>query len=170
MKRMKMMPLLLALALAGCGSLFSGSAMRDSDQRAAAIFADCDAQLRSGRLKSNRQAVDCARPRVLAAYQENGYPYMDLVNFDLAARASGAELIDTGFSTEADVKRDVAELERRIAAERERRLGVTTWTGASPPLIPPERLLAGLDALTGRTFPRSGSADCFQLGKVTRCQ
>lgn len=170
MKRPRLVPLLLSLALAGCGSLFSGSAMRDSDQRAAAIYADCDAQLRAGKLKSYRQTVDCARPRVLAAYQENAYPYMDLVNFDLAVRAAGAERIDTGFATAADVKRDLAELERRLDQERERRLSVTTWTGAAPPLAPPQQqLLAGLDALTGRSIPRAGS-DCFQVGSFNRCQ
>lgn len=164
-----MILLLLAWALAGCGSTLSASATRDAERRAQAAYADCDAQLRRGQLKSYRQAVDCARPKVLAAYQENGYPYMDLVNLDLSARSIGAERIDTGFASEADVNRDIAELGRRIAAEQQRRLDAERSTGASPPIFPPERLLVGLEALTNKPLPRAG-ANCFTVGSFTRCE
>lgn len=142
--------------------------MREADTRAQAAYADCDAQLRSGRLKSHRQAVDCAKPRVLAAYQENAYPFTDLVDLDLRARAAGADRIDNGSASTADVDRDLAELDRRIAAERQRRIDEGSARGGAPSTVPPEQLLAGLNALTGRALPRSDSA-CFTVGTFKHC-
>jgi hypothetical protein len=160
--------LLLSLALAGCGTTFPAAATRDADQRAQAIFADCEAQRLSGVLRSYRQAAECARPRVLAAYQQSGYPYIDLVELDLAARATGADRIDTGYASAADVTRDIAELDRRIADERQRRRDGEMRLGGSAPYVPPQELLAGLDSLTGRDVPRSG-ANCFAVGSFSHC-
>jgi hypothetical protein len=166
-KRTMILPLLVALA--GCASVFSGPAMRDADRRAQAAYIDCDAQLRQGKLKSHRQAIDCARPKVLAAYQQNGYPFMDLIELELAARTAGAERIDTGFASEADVDRDIGELDRRLAFERQRRIDATNATGGAAAPMPPQQLLAGLDALTGRALPSAGSS-CFQIGSFSRCE
>ncbi len=168
MTAIRMTLILLALALAGCGSTYSASAARDADERAQAAYAACDAQLRAGALTSYRQAADCARPRVLSVYQQNGYPYMDLVNLDLSARAIGAERIDNGFASPADVERDILTLEQRIAAERQRRRQGEMVMGGSAPYLPPERLLAGLDTLTSRALPAKG-ANCFSVGDFTRC-
>jgi hypothetical protein len=105
---------------------------------------------------------------VLMAYQQSGYPYIDLVELELAARATAAERIDTGFASAADVDRDIAELERRIADERQRRRDGEMRTGGSAPYVPPQQLLAGLDSLTNRVLPRSG-ANCFTVGSFNRC-
>src|ERR1700676_1539887 len=161
--RTRMTFLLLGFALAGCGTTFSAPATRDADQRAQAAFADCEAQRLSGALRSYRQAAACAQPKVLAAYQQNGYPYIDLVELDLAARATGAERIDTGFASATDVGRDIAELERRIADERQRRRDGEMRSGGSAPYIPPQQLLVGLATLTSRDLPRS-STNCFTVG------
>lgn len=161
--------LLILAALAGCSSVFPATATREADARAQAAYAECDGQLRTGRLKSHRQAVECAKPRVLAAYQEGAYPFMDLVNLQLAARAAGAERIDNGFASEADVDRDLAELDRRILAERDRRIAQTRATGGGAAMAPPAQLLAGLDSLTGRALPPAGSS-CFKIGSFSRCE
>lgn len=163
-----MILLLLGLALAGCGSTFSAPAVREADQRAQAAYADCEAQRQSGALRSYRQAAACAQPKVLAAYRQSGYPYIDLVELELAARATSADRIDTGFASAADVNRDIAELERRIADERQRRRDGETRSGGSAPYVPPQQLLAGLATLTGRELPRSG-ANCFTVGSFSRC-
>jgi hypothetical protein len=160
--------LLLGLALAGCGSTSSGPAVREADQRAQAIYADCEAQRQSGALRSYRLAAECAQPKVLAAYQQSGYPYIDLVELELAARATGAERIDTGYANAADVNRDIAELEHRIADERQRRHDGEMRTGGSAPYFPPQQLLAGLATLTGREVPPSGD-NCFTIGSFKRC-
>jgi hypothetical protein len=159
---------LLAVALAGCGSTFSASAVRDADERAQAAYADCDAQLRAGTLTSYRQAAECARPRVLLIYQQNGYPYLDLVNLELTARKIAAERIDAGDANPADVARDILTLEQRIAAERQRRRSGEMVAGGSAPYLPPERLLVGLDSLTNRQLPAEG-ANCFSVGDFRRC-
>jgi len=169
MATMRPILVLTALLLSGCVIAYSSAAMRDSDRRAQAAYADCDRQHQSGKLRSYRLAVECARSRVIAAYQENAYPFMDLVEFDLKARAAGAERIDTGFATPEAVQKDLAELERRLLAERERRMSVARATGGAPSTVPPEQFLAGLDALSGRALPPAGSS-CFQIGQFNRCQ
>ena len=168
--------LLTTVALSGCGSaMLSRPALRDAQTEAQAAFADCNAQLRSGALKSYRQAAACARPKVLAAYQRNAYPFMDLVQLDLYAREQGAKNIDAGTASVAEVNRQLTVLERRIDAEQARRIAArNATTGAAPP-VPLGNLLVSLNAINGTEAPRgSGSATaggtpCFQLGNFTHC-
>jgi len=164
--------LLLGPILCGCVGTLSAPATRDAQSRADAAFAACDAQLRDGILKSHGQVVDCARPKVLAAYQENGYPNMDLVELDLYARAIGAERIDSGDASPAAVDRDLAELDRRIVAEQQRRVAARRATsgGASP--VPLSQLLAGLDTLSVRSTPPvpAPGKNCFKVGSFTHCE
>ena len=156
-----------SLALAGCGTTNLGSATAEADTRAAAIFADCNAQLRSGKLSSYRQAVACAQDKVILAYSENGYPYMDLVLFDLQERTIGAERIDFGTADPAAVQRDIAELDRRLLAERERRIAARAGIGGAVPATRPEQLLAGLDSLGA--LPAAKNTECFSVGTFTHC-
>ena len=160
---------LFGLALAGCGSTYSTAAIREADEAARAAYADCDAQLKSGVLQSYRQAARCAQPKVLGAYKQSGYPYIDLVELELLARATGADHIDTGYAKVGDVDRDIAELERRIAEERQRRQEGELVNGGSAPYVPPQRLLAGLTTLTERAPPASASSNCFQIGSFSHC-
>ena len=166
--------LLTTVALSGCGSaMLSRPALRDAQTEAQAAFADCNAQLHSGALKSYRQAAACARPKVLAAYQRNAYPFMDLVQLDLYAREQGARNIDAGTATVAEVNRQLTVLERRIDAEQARRIAArNATTGAAPP-VPLEHLLVGLNVINGTEAPRGGAtvngSPCFQLGNFTHC-
>lgn len=158
----------LLLALTGCGTTNLSGATAEADSRAAAIFADCDAQLRSGKLTSYRQAVECARQPVLLVYGQAGYPYMDLVLFDLQEREVGAERIDYGTAKPADVQRDIAALEQRLLAERERRIAARTGIGGAAPATPPGQLIAGLNSLQPTPVPTQDSG-CFKIGDFTRC-
>ncbi len=170
MRNIKITILLIGLALAGCSTL-SASATRDAEGRAQAAFAECDAQLRSGVLKSYRQAADCARPKVLAAYQQNGYPNMDLIELDLYARGLGAERIDAGDATPAAVDRDIAELDRRIAAEQQRRLDARRATSGGAPPVPLAELMVGLNSLTTTTAPvPPPGKNCINVGSFTHCE
>jgi len=155
------------IALAGCGTTNMSNATADADAQAAAIFADCNAQLRSGRLSSYRQAVSCARQPVILAYSKAGYPYMDLVLFDLQEREVGAERVDFGTADPAAAQRDIAELDRRLLAERERRIAARSGIGGAAPTARPEELLAGLDSLA--PIPAAQNTDCFKLGSFTHC-
>ncbi|HEY3917025.1 MAG TPA: hypothetical protein VGL83_04495 [Stellaceae bacterium] len=159
---------MLTLALAGCGTTNLSGATQAADDGAAAIYANCDAQLRAGRLTSYRQTVDCARQPVLLVYAQNGYPFMDLVLFDLQERYIGAENIDFGTAKPAAVQRDLAELERRLVVERDRRIAARSGIGGSVAATPPAQLLAGLTTLTeGNGPPKSNN--CFSVGGFTHC-
>ncbi|HEX3972742.1 MAG TPA: hypothetical protein VHX19_15540 [Stellaceae bacterium] len=157
----------LGLALSACGTTTLGSATADADSRAAKIFADCNDQLRSGKLASYRQAVDCARGPVIMAYSQAGFPYMDLVLFDLQEREVGAERIDFGTAKPADVYRDIATLDQRLAAERDRRAAARSGIGGAVPATRPEQLLAGLTSLGA--LPAAKDTECFSVGSFTHC-
>jgi len=158
---------LMGLGLAGCGTTTMSNATADADARAAAIVADCNAQLRSGKLSSYRQAVACARQPVILAYSRAGYPYMDLVLFDLQEREAGAERIDYGTAQPDAVQRDIAELDRRLMAERERRIAARNGIGGAAASARPEQLLAGLDTLA--PIPAAQNTECFKVGSFTHC-
>ena len=156
------------LSLAGCGTTnLSGGAIAEADNRAAAIYADCDGQLRARRLNSYRQAVECARQPVLFAYGQAGFPFMDLILFDQQERTVGADRIDHGEVQPADVQRDIAILEQRLMVERERRIAARSGIGGAVPTTRPAELLAGLDALTEKQLP--ANSGCFTVGNFTRC-
>jgi hypothetical protein len=157
----------LFLTLAGCGTTNNSAAMDAADARAAAAFAACDAQLRDGQLHSYRQAVECARQPVLFAYAQNGYPFMDLVLFDLQERDIGADRIDHGEAQPADVARDIAILEQRLKVERDRRIAARSGIGGAVAATRPEQLLTGLNALQERALPQQ--SNCFALGGFTHC-
>ena len=157
----------MGLALAGCGTTNMSGATADADAQAAAILADCNAQLRSGKLSSYRQAVACARQPVILAYSRAGYPYMDLVLFDLQEREVGAERIDFGTAKPDAVQRDIAELDRRLMAERERRIAARSGIGGAAATARPEQLLAGLDTLA--PIPAAQNTECFKVGNFTHC-
>ena len=157
----------MGLALAGCGTTNMSGATADADAQAAAILADCNAQLRSGKLSSYRQAVACARQPVILAYSRAGYPYMDLVLFDLQEREVGAERIDFGTAKPDAVQRDIAELDRRLMAERERRIAARSGIGGAAATARPQQLLAGLDTLA--PIPAAQNTECFKVGNFTHC-
>jgi hypothetical protein len=155
------------LALAGCGTTNLSGATEAADAQAAAAFADCNDQHRSGKLTSYRQTVACAQDRVILAYSQAGYPYMDLVLFDLQERNIGAERSDFGTADPVAVQRDIAELDRRLMAERERRIAARTGIGGAVAATRPEQLLAGLDSLT--SLPAAKDTECFSVGGFTLC-
>lgn len=155
------------MTLAGCGTTNLNGATAAADTQAAAIFADCNAQLRAGKLTSYRQAVECARQPVLTVYAQAGFPFMDLVLFDLQEREVGAERIDFGTATPAAVQSDIAELDRRLLAERERRIAARSGLGGATAATPPAQLLAGLNSLAAE--PQAKDTNCFTVGGFTHC-
>jgi len=159
---------LVAAALAACTSFYSKPAADDAQDRAAAAYTGCDAQYQAGKLKTYREAVECARPLVIAAYRENAYPFMDLVALELQEHAAGAAKADDGAATADEVRHDLAELDRRIAAEGKRRAAVFSHSGGFPDHAPVAQLVAGLPTLDGSAAaPDTG--DCFAVGPLTNC-
>lgn len=86
-----------------------------------AIHEQCDERRRSGEFKTLTQVERCVGPRVIAAYEEAHYPYMDLIRFAEAARLAGAEKVDRGQITEAEYDRQRLLLRDRLADEISRR-------------------------------------------------
>ena len=115
--------LVALMALAGC----QGPQPTDTpDIKAAgdkmrAIHEQCDERRRSGEFETLAQVERCTGPRVVAAYEEAHYPYMDLIRFAEAARLAGAEKVDSGEISEAEYDRQRLLLRDRLAGEISRR-------------------------------------------------
>jgi hypothetical protein len=92
---------------------------------------------------------------------------MDLVLFDLQEREVGAERIDFGTAPPEAVQRDIAELDRRLTVERDRRAAARSGIGGAVPATRPEQLLAGLDSLS--PIPGGQTTNCFSVGSFTHC-
>jgi hypothetical protein len=86
-----------------------------------AIIAECNDRRIKKEIKGFKAAVECSSPRVIAAWRERQYPYMDLINVYEASRLVGAENVDRGKISEAEYKLQLAELQSRITAEDQRR-------------------------------------------------
>jgi len=144
----------------------------EADEKAKAAYAQCDAMGAAGRLTSRVAVVDCAIPKVVAAYQGAGYPYMDLVYVSTIARRIGAGRVDAGVVTEPDLRRDLAELDGRIAAEDQRRLDIMKYGGRPVP-VSADFLVQGLNSFapapTAAALPAGSAPSCFTLGAEKRC-
>jgi len=92
--------------------------MRDTTK---AAVLECRERRIRQEFKTYRQSVDCSNPKILAAYESSGYPYMDLVRLLLDARMMAAENLDKGAITETVAETQSAELERRLTAEDQKR-------------------------------------------------
>ncbi|HEX7967637.1 MAG TPA: hypothetical protein VF502_05415 [Stellaceae bacterium] len=86
-----------------------------------AIHEQCDERRRSGEFENLTEVERCVGPRVIVAYEEAHYPYMDLIRFAEAARLAGAEKVDSGEITEAEYDRQRLLLRDRLADEINRR-------------------------------------------------
>lgn len=132
----------LAVALGGC--FFAGARQGAADAKAQAAYARCDRLFQAGQLQSRLDAVNCAAPDVVAAYQESAYPYDDLVYTAIEARRIGAANVDAGNTSEGQYRHDVAALDQRIAAEEARRRAQSIFSDAA--ITPGATLVEGLPA------------------------
>ena len=155
-------------AVAGCAS---ASRQEEADAKAQAAYANCE-QLRSiGRLKNHRAAVQCAARTVLDAYDGAGYPFMDLVYVSLQARELGAERVDAGDVSDDQYRRDVTELDARIAAEDARRRKSMSFGGSANP-APQQLLVQGLPSFQAEAraaAPQPTSSGCVPLAGLRSC-
>lgn len=85
------------------------------------IMAECKEKRLRKEVKGFVGSVKCSNPRVVAAWRQRKYPYMDLVDVYEAARLVGAENVDKGRITEAEYNLQLAELRSRLTAEQQRR-------------------------------------------------
>ncbi len=166
----------LALALAGC--FISQSRKEEADSKAAAIYAQCDQQRRTGKYATHLAAVDCAVPTVAGAYQQAAYPFTDLVYISVQARRIGANKVDTGETTEAEYQHDLAELDTRLAAEDARRRKAMSH-GGNPQPVPVDTLVEGRSAFAPAPTaaavpppppPTATATGCIPLSGLRSCK
>jgi hypothetical protein len=96
------------------------SVQRDAKIKAA--MEECHNARLSGSLKTFLASAQCSNPRIRDAYQQSGYPFMDLIDLRNAARAADAEKIDKGQMTEAEATLHFAQVSSQIADEAIRRI------------------------------------------------
>jgi hypothetical protein len=161
-------------ALQAC--VVSQSRKAEADKIARSVYAECESLLKSGSLKTHAAVFKCAAPRVVAAYQQSGYPFEDLIFVDLVAHRNGAQNIDEQDATEAAVQTELRQLETRLTAEEARRLNIIKF-GGSPKAEPADELLDGLtalkptpDAAASTPRPSQKTPGCFLPGSPNRCQ
>jgi hypothetical protein len=161
------LPVAITLALAACGpsepaptppmlsQASVAQAVKAASEKATAAVRECADKRQSGELKTHVASVECSNPRVLAAYQEAHYPFMDLIQVQTAARLDGAKKIDSGELTDAEYQREADELAGRVKAEIHLRLEATA-PGTSPAQVSQvepqtaQALLQGLPGLQSR--------------------
>jgi hypothetical protein len=85
------------------------------------IMAECNEKRLKKEVKGFVGSVRCSSPKVIAAWRQRKYPYMDLVDVYEAARLVGAENVDKGRISEAEYNLQLAELRSRFTAEGQRR-------------------------------------------------
>jgi hypothetical protein len=126
-------------------------AIKAASERMRDIHAQCEARRRNGELTSVTAVERCAEPRVIAAYQEAGYPYMDLIRFAEAARLAGAQKVDQGEIGEDEYDHQRLKLRDRLAAEINRRNAEKPpprSTAEMPDAATTARMVEGLSAFS----------------------
>ena len=88
---------------------------------AKAAVDECRNKRLTGELRTYVASVNCSNPRFLEAYQNAGYPYMDLIGQIMAKRLEVAERIDAGKLTEGQAQLETAKFITHISdIERQR--------------------------------------------------
>lgn len=95
--------------------------LKQAGVEAKAAVDECRNKRLVGELKTYVASVNCSNPRFLEAYQNAGYPYMDLISQITAKRLEVAEKIDAGKLTEGQAQLETAKFITHISdIERKR--------------------------------------------------
>jgi hypothetical protein len=169
----------IGLCLAGCG-LSQEAAMaqqaqkiKEAKETSNAVVRECREKHLRGEL-NHKQMNECANPRIYAAWQEAGDPYLDLLNIQLAAALVCGENIDKGKATEAECRLQIAELQSRLNNERQRREAMRAQAAAQTQAANAQSaavLMQGLAALQTAnrpsytpTYTPSNTVNCTTTG------
>ncbi|MBI3700441.1 MAG: SPOR domain-containing protein [Afipia sp.] len=101
-------------------------------------------------IKTYKDSAICSNPKILAAWQDAGYPNMDLINIWLKAREIGSENVDSGRTTPDEFEKQIAELTSRIKVEEAKRQSKNSGSLDNITLAstsPNSDLLSGLPSL-----------------------
>ena len=118
-KNQRIQPPLPLFAMGGPEAL----AQAEAQSRAAIL--ECRNRRLSGDLKSYVESAQCSSPTIIAAYQQAGYRYMDLIASYAAKRLELSEKTDQGKLTEAQATAEMAQFfSGLVDRERQRDRGV----------------------------------------------
>jgi hypothetical protein len=146
-------PLLLAgCALLGPQGPTEAPEIKAADRESTAAREECQNRRAMGEL-TLVQAVACANPRIVAAFERAHYPYMDLLRLGMDARLAGAEKVQSGEITETAYMQQLRELRDRIADEMSRRNEAAVKAGW-PERTQPETYPDTADAATRQAMLR----------------
>ena len=121
--------LVAVLLLVGCASIYA-QRYQEAGRIAVEAIKECRDKRLAGELSTYMASVQCSNPRVIAAYQEAGYPHGDLIALFTAYRLAGTERVDRGDFTEAQFQVSMSELLVRITTEAQNRAHIAIQTEA----------------------------------------
>lgn len=163
--------MVLILGLAGCA--FSALRRQQEAQLySQQIIIECRSKRLRGELSGYVASVLCSNDRIRQVWAESGYPYMDLIDLQLAYRMAQAKRIDEGTLSEEDAQLQLAELGSRVNTEVQRR-NVMAQQAHSQRLQSIGALLQGLAAWEQSQSPPALAAprpiNCYQHGNFIQC-
>lgn len=89
--------------------------------QAQAASAECESKRLAGELKTHVEEVNCANPRIRAAWTGANYPFMDLIDQILAHRLLVAEQLDHKKLTEGEAQVELTAFISKMVEEGQRR-------------------------------------------------
>jgi len=97
------------------------AAIKQAGSRANTAIVECRSKRMAGELKTYVASAECANPIIMAAYQQAGYPYMDLISLMTAKRLELSEEIDQGKLTVAQAQLKFAQFKVGLDDEERQR-------------------------------------------------
>jgi len=95
--------------------------MRAPLEKSRAAIAECRERRLRRDFTTYKQSAQCSNPRIFAAWQEVGYPHMDLIATWLNAREEASEKVDQHAITPKEFDEQMDALTIRLTAEEQRR-------------------------------------------------
>jgi hypothetical protein len=130
MPRLHRFALAAVTLLAGAGAAVAQDApppqplspvMRAPLDKSRAAIAECRERRLRKELTTYKQSAQCSNPRIFAAWQEAGYPHMDLITMWLNAREEASEKVDQHAITPREFEEQMDALTVRLTNEEQRR-------------------------------------------------
>lgn len=134
-----------------------------------AIRAECDGKLEAGVYKTFYQRTECFNEGFMSIYSESKYLYQDLVHLSNVYRLAVAERVDKGEFTKTEAQVIMAELERIIATEEQKRVAYAR-AAQTQEAQNMWQVLLGLGVLNQSIQPlQRKPITCTQTGNMINC-
>jgi hypothetical protein len=130
MARTYIAPLAAVLLVAGASAAAAQDApqqpvistiMKAPLEKSRAAIIECRERRMRRELATYKASAQCSNPRIFAAWQEAGYPHMDLITTWLNAREAASEKVDQHTITPREFEEQMDALTVRLTTEEQRR-------------------------------------------------